>query len=222
MIVGFVLLIVGIIVISNFLARKRTEALKLTAQQLGFIFCGTGPTRPDYQIEMALFNRGRSRSTKNLMVGKWGGFDLKVLDYSYVTGGGKNSHTWSQTVAVFTTKRNFPTFEMRPEGILERIGDFFTGGDIDFESHPDFSRRFVLRGAMPEKVRKLFSPALLTFCEGLPSEKWHAEGCASELIFYRSDQSVDPDQIEAFLDKTAGFAKGFVDCCGVVKSDAIG
>ena len=211
-----VLLALGAVAFAKAQARKRTAALRLVAQELGLTFIENATSTPkDFQTELALFNRGRSRRTTNLMIGKWAGLQVRVFDYSFVTGGGKSSHTWKQTVAAYATNLAFPLFEMRPEGLLDRIGDAFTHKDIDFDSHPDFSRRYLLRGNDPEKIRGLFSPALLTFCEELPQDaKWHIEGCGETIIFYRLDNTVGPQLLKDFLDQTARFAKSFANCAG--------
>ena len=198
-------------------AQARTRAMQDLAQQVGFSFSAEGPSqRRSYEIEMALFQQGGSRKSKNIMVGRWNGLEVKVFDYSFVTGSGKSSHTWDQTIAAFTIKAGFPVFELRPEGIFDRIADAFVHKDIDFDSHLAFSRRYLLRGAIEKAVREMFSPALLTYCEELPADlKWHVEGCDDTLIFYQSDKSVDPEEIRNFLDTTSSMAKNFLSCSGL-------
>src|SRR5215475_3487684 len=107
-------------------AQARTRAMQDLAQQMGFSFSPVGSSQQrSYEIEMALFQRGRSRKNKNVMIGQWGGLEVKVFDYSFVTGSGKSSHTWDQTIAAFTIKAGFPVFELGPEGIFDRIADAF-------------------------------------------------------------------------------------------------
>ena len=112
-----------------------------------------------------------------------------------------------------------PVFELRPEGILDRVADVFTHKDIDFDSNPGFSHRFLLRGLEIERVRELFAPPLLTFFEGLPTdEKWHVEGDGYTLILYRSNVIASAEEIQPILERTSRMAKTFFGCCGRTKS----
>ena len=42
---------------------------------------------------------------------------------------------------------NVVDFEMRPENLLNKIGAALGRQDIDFDSNPEFSRRYLLRGS---------------------------------------------------------------------------
>jgi hypothetical protein len=218
--VAIVAVIVWIIV-AQIRARKRTQALQVTAQEIGFTFGDEDWEDQSQapQLETALFDRGHSRKFDNVMSGSYSGFRVSLFDYSFTTGGGKSSHTWTQTVAAFTQELSLPDFALRPEGFFDRIGEALVHKDIHFDSHPDFSHRYHLRGSDPEKIRELFSPALLTFCEGLaPEDKWHIEGNGTALILYRSDATVNPVEVRAFLDETSSIASSFFSCCGLRKS----
>ncbi len=159
----FAAIVVGFVVYSRIQARKRTEALQLVAPQLGFNFTGAErdrlPATPD--LRTALFNRGSSGRFSNIMMGTFAGLATSIFDYRYTTGSGKNSQTFSQTATAVSQELWLPEFECRPESFVDRIADHFTHRDIDFDSFPEFSRRFVLRGMSEEGIRKLFSPALI-------------------------------------------------------------
>jgi hypothetical protein len=211
-------LIAASIVLANIQARRRRQALQLLAQQIGLIYQGDDWAQmPSPQLGTALFNQGSGRRFANIMTGNYGGFRLDIFDYRYTVGGGKSSQTWAQTVAVFTQNRQLPLFELRPEGFFDRVGDVFLHNDIDFDSYPVFSRRYLLRGPEQEKIRALFSSALIALFEGLAAEdKWHVEGNGNSLIFYRSNVTVDEAQIVSFREQTSAITQGFVKACGSV------
>jgi hypothetical protein len=207
-------LVIGSIIFSRIQARKRTEALQTIASQLGFTFAGVErdhhPATPD--LTTALFNRGSSRKFSNALMGSFAGLTTSIFDYRYATGSGKNRHTYCQTVAAFSQKLWLPEFECRPETFLDRIANQFGYHDIDFDSFPVFSRRFLLRGPSEEGIRKLFSPALIQFLEMLPGDaRWTIEGNSCTLILYHSDSTVPPDldSYRSFLDRTSEIAKTF-------------
>jgi hypothetical protein len=211
--VGFMIaVIIVVIVVSQIRAQKRTEALTVFAQEIGFAFEGDSWNHQPkaHQIGTPLFGRGSSRRFNNIMTGTASGFKTSLFDYSYMISGGKSSTTYTQTVAAFSQDLWLPIFELRPEGFFDRIGEAFVSRDIDFESFPDFSKRYFLRGPAEETIRALFSPALISFLEGLPAEeKWHIEGLDTTLVIYRSNVTVRADELQTFLDKTSSMAKAF-------------
>ena len=203
---------IGVLIFTKIQAQKRTQALQGVAQEIGFTFKGdVWNNQPNaHQFGTPVFGRGRRRLFNNVMVGTSAGLETSLLDYSYTVGSGKSSHTYTQTVAAYSQELWLPLFELRPEGFLDRIGDAFTHKDIDFESHPNFSRRYLLLGPAEQTIRELFSPALLTFLEALPpDEKWHIEGCVTNLIIYRCDVTVGSEEFRSFLERTSSIAKTF-------------
>lgn len=192
-------------------ARKRMAALQGLAQQMGFTFIGSkwDRKRKVHQLGTALFQRNSNATFKNAMVGSFAGLETSLFDCSYTIGTGKGSAVM-QTMAAFSQRLWLPAFELRPEGFLDRIGEEFVRMDIDFDSHPAFSRRYFLRGSSEALIRKLFAPSLLTFLEQLPTnEKWHIEGNLTTLVIYQSGVEVPPEELRAFLDKTATIAQEF-------------
>jgi hypothetical protein len=204
--------VVVVMIVSQIQARKRTDALRTVAQEIGFTFEGGNwsDQAQALQLGTALFDRGGGRQFKNIMIGASAGFKASLFDYSYTVRGVKRSHTYTQTVAAFSQDLWIPLFEMRPEGFLDRVGDAFVHKDIDFESHRDFSRRYLLRGPDESRIRKLFSPGLLTFLEELPRDnEWHIEGADSTLFVYRSEVKVGADEFPTFLQETSSIVKTF-------------
>jgi hypothetical protein len=205
-------LIVAVTAFQWILAQKRTQALQGVAQGIGFAFEGDAWNQQPaaHQMHAVLFGKGRSRRFRNVMSGATDGLKTSLFDYSFTVGGVKRSRTFTQTVAAYSQELWLPLFEMHPEGFLDRIGDAILHDDIDFDSHPDFSRRYYLRGPDEAGIRKLFSPALLTSLQELPPEsKWHIEGADSMLFVYRSGVKVGVDEFPSFLQETSAIARTF-------------
>lgn len=195
-------------------AKQRSEALRSAANSLGLNYVGDDSSRA-VEVSTALFRRGGSRRFRNVMNGAYAGFQVSVFDYSYTVSSGKNSSTFTQTVAAFVQQRHLPVFELRPQGFMDRVAEMFVHKDINFESHPVFSKRFVLKGEDEASVRSLFTPALLSSFEMLPPEKqWHIEGSGMTLLLYRSNVRVPPQDIRAFLDETSAVAQTFCASAG--------
>jgi len=149
------------------------------------------------------------------MNGTYGSYPASVFDYSYTVSGGENSSTFTQTVVAFRQDHQLPWFELRPEGFLDRIADAFVHRDIDFETHPEFSKRYALRGDDGTAIRVVFTPALLSFFEMLPPErKWHIEGSGFTLLAYRANLTVAPQEIRTFVEETCSIANSFFAASG--------
>ena len=131
------------------------------------------------------------------------GVSMAIFDYQFTTGGGKNQQTHRQTVISFKSEHLLiPDFEVRPENVFHKIGQAFGYGDIDFDSHPVFSKKFLLRGPDEPAIRELFTDEKLTFFENYLGIC--AEGGADQLLFYRARKIVKPDMINEFM--TEGFS----------------
>ena len=200
----FVALLVVIIVWTILYAKKRSQDLAAAAQQIGFSFMGDtwhGPVL-NPQFRTCLLQRTRGRPN-NVMVGMAGSFEAIVFDYTYRAG--KSSIT--QTMACFSHNVELPSFTLKPEGILDRIGDAIVHNDIDFDSHPTFSQRYALKSPDEASTRRVFTPAVLTQLEQISSEaKWSVETSGINLFVFRAGRTVSPSSLATFLQQTSTIA----------------
>ncbi len=198
-IVGTLALIGTIVVIALKIEKKRSEALQAAAERMKFTFSRKGdPDLLDRLKGLHLFSQGHSKKIANALVGKAGALDVAVFDYAYTTGGGKHSQRWRQTVILFESDdMALPKFTLRPENIFHKIGQVFGYKDIDFDSHPEFSKRYLLKGENEEAVRATFGDKARSFYES--DLKLSTEAAGPQLIHYRSGKRVTPDEISEFI-----------------------
>jgi len=201
---GMAVLVVFVIVISSVMAKKRREALAAVAASMGFTFTPKGSDTGRQSLgNFPLLNRGRSRRMYNIMSGVAQGINVRIFDYRYTTGSGKNSHTYYQTVIAFETDSlNVPVFRLTPESVFHKIGTAFGMQDIDFDSHPEFSRRYLLKGEDEDGIRAMFTPSVLSFFE--EHEKLCVEGNRQRLLVYRASRRVKPELWQSFLQEGFG------------------
>ena len=130
------------------LEKKRRERLRAAPRRWG----SASPTSTTRACSRGftgfnLFQHGRSRRIRNIAYGRVDDVEVMLFDYSYVTGSGKNRRTHDQTVGFFQSDALLlPEFVARPEGLFDKIGQVFGYQDIDLPMHPEFSRRYILRG----------------------------------------------------------------------------
>ena len=194
-----VALVGGLIAYSFKLERDRTEALQALAATMGLTF----QPRIDDDLarsfgDLPLFGRGHSRKGTNLLSGQRDGTELRLFDYRYTTGGGKNSHTYQQTVALFPgAGRGLPDLLLAPENIFHKIGQVFGYQDIDFESAPDFSSHYLLRGSDEMAIRSAFNIGALQFFG--THQGWHVEVMGGTVGIYKSGIRPKPADLPTFL-----------------------
>jgi hypothetical protein len=200
--VFFVLLIglgVFLVIYNNKKEKERTQALQLSAAQLGWSFAPTAPMNMIAGLDrFTLFSQGHSKQIKNFMYGEASGVKAAVFDYVYTVGGGKNSHTYFQSV-VYLEPGNLrvPFFSLRSEGIMSKVLSAFGYQDIDFGQRPEFSRQYILRGQDEMAIRQTFNDRLLAFCESYGGTCMDAGG--NQLFVFRGGHRLQPQEIEGYV-----------------------
>ena len=149
----------------------RTEELRRLAPSLGLT-----PMAPETVIrgeqpgEAAIWDAAggafglASRGiVDNLFRGERDGREVWLFDFSYSRTPGPGGTRMRATVVSLALPEPLPSFRMTPEGRLDKVVASLGGQDIDFESAPEFSRRYHLQAPDETAIRTLFSPAVLDF-----------------------------------------------------------
>jgi len=125
---------------------------------------------------------------------------VKVVNFQYTTGGGQHQHTSKQTVAVFPqVTRSLPDLQLAPENVFHKLGQVFGYQDIDFESNPDFSSRYLVRGPDETAIRAALYPETLSFFA--EHEGWTVEIRSGTVGIYRAGQRSKPEDVRTFLEE---------------------
>lgn len=203
-----VLIFVGIFALIGFVSlfawlseRKRRTKMAETAEALGLEYFPHGHSALTSQLNgFSLFGQGRLRKLTKVILGTTDDVQIAIFDYQYTTGGGKNAQTHKQTVtSVHSAEIKAPSFVLRPESIFSRMGGLLGFKDIDFDSHPRFSKMFVLKGSDSMAIREFFNPAMLSFFE--EQKGICLEARPGMLMFYWPRKRVRPDDIRDSLAK---------------------
>ncbi|MEQ8238753.1 MAG: SulP family inorganic anion transporter [Cyclobacteriaceae bacterium] len=94
-------------------------------------------------------------------------------------------------------KKPFPIFTLELESLYDKVNDLAIGQDIDFENHPIFSDRFLLRGPDESAVREFFNPVILSFIETYLA--YHIESNGKSLIVYRFDGKMGKEETTSLI-----------------------
>jgi hypothetical protein len=107
---------------------------------------------------------------------------------------------YEQTVASFSpAKLKLPVFELRPKRFFHKIGGLLGYQDIDVDTHPDFSKFYLLRGSDEAEIRRIFSSTILSFFEQHKGMCVEVQG--STLLCYRELKRIKPDEIWSFFEE---------------------
>lgn len=202
---GFFLIfvLIGLLVVYlNYLwEKKRTEAMQQFADEMGFDFVASPDSGLFGEVGgLYLFEQGHSKRFGNLMRGEAGAMEVRLFDYSYTTGSGKNKSTRSQTVLCFLlTGAPLPTFSLRPQHFFHSIGTWFGYQDINFDSHPKFSNNYLLRGNDEDAVRSLFTEEALDHFESVNGVC--VEGGGDVMVYYRAGKRIDPKELQSLMEE---------------------
>jgi hypothetical protein len=201
--------------------RKRKAAISEIAREIGFSMEGSKWSDPEQSRDLvtALFATGKVRAFRNIMTGGSAGLRAAVFDYSYLTGGGSDTHKTEQTCASFLgSGANLPTFNVAPVGIMQKVGGALGQKGIRFDEPAEFSQRYHLSATDESRTRDFFTPSLLALLAGLdPQKKWRLEGAGETLIVYRAGKRVKPAELRAFLDEAGVLASSFFGLAGTEK-----
>jgi len=192
-----------VVYLADYLEKKRREALEQVARSLGMSFSAELPEGIRSRLRQAgfeLFERGYDRRFYNSMSKRLiDGTEIGAFDYKYTRGSGKSRSTHFQSVFwAYCEDLRLPHFRLHPNiPLFHDIAKAFGMQDINFESHPKFSRSYLLRGENEAEIRLRFHPSFLSFLEQHPP--CCAEGSGPLLIVWRDHQQVSPEKMADWL-----------------------
>ncbi len=152
---GFPLLIFVLIAVAAvaaiawgfYASAKRRKELAAWAAQRGLSFDPAKRAGFAEGLGFPEFEKGENRYAYNLCEGRWpGGRGVSCFDFHYETystdkDGNRETHHHHFSAALVQSELPLKPLAIRPEGLFDRVAEFFGADDIDFES-AEFSRKF--------------------------------------------------------------------------------
>ena len=176
---------------------KRNKNLKKIANDLNIPFYPKGDdSLYDHLEYFHLFSTGSKLKIANMLHQEDKETELAFFDFTFEGGVSCATEYKQSVVYLCSPKLDLPQFVLRPEKIYHQSLDL---QDIDFSSHPKFSNDYLLQGNPEESVRNLFDNQLLDFFESKP--RLCVEGGANQMLFYRLNERVSPNNLNQFLEE---------------------
>lgn len=114
---------------------------------------------------------------------------------------------WESMAAFRVEGLQLPRFEIRPETAMDRTDSVLGAKDLDFDSHSELSRRFLLRAVDEAAVRSLLAPEVMAALERMdPQLLTNIEVEGGWLVAYRSKGFVVPAALRTFFDAATDVA----------------
>lgn len=163
--------------------QERNEGLFRVAGEMGLSFSPEGESELRHHLLYFRQLFGRGASISNMIHGRIGSVDIMIFD---------NLHTRSSVVLFYLDDLHLPAFTLRPINLHDRLAR----RRIKFDTHPQFSNRFVLNGEDEDAVRTFFNAKVLSQLESMPDIS--IEGIGPKLIYFRRGYHVSPDEVQSF------------------------
>ena len=197
-----VIAVVFVAIVYGYLAsEKRRKELCAWAISRGLTFSSTKDRGMANRFtEFKCLHQGHSRYAYNIMRGNWRGQGVLLFDYHYATGSGKNRSDHHFSAAIATAPYLLQPLMIRPEGLFDKITEFFGWDDIDFES-AEFSRKFYVTSPDRKWAYDVIHQRMMDYL--LASERYTVQFDFHSIIATRSKQ-FSPREFEAAAEFTHG------------------
>lgn len=151
------------------------------------------------------FRRGRHSRPKNILTENKSSVDFTFFESRKTTRTGSSNHSGQRVLEdIFCFRSddlNLPTFALH---IAEELQQMFLNllgfKDINFDGHPEFSRKYLLNSDDERAVRAFFDDATIRFLENL--DGFHIEGCGQQLLIYRPEVRIEPGEFKQLKRET--------------------
>ncbi len=212
----FAVVVGAVMVASALIARRTRQAAQQWAAAHHWTWSASDGALVDRWISPP-FQRGSSRSARNVLTGTWNGRPATSFHYTYTTGSGKNRTTHHFHVVAYSLPARLPWLQLEPEGVGDSIAKFFGGQDIEFES-ASFNEAWRVKGPEGQFPYDFLHPRMMQRLLQPDTARASITVEGSDLYLYRSGKqqlaAIQPslqllsdlvDQIPRFLWLKVGY-----------------
>ena len=206
----FIIVVLAIIGMAIFSSSQRRKELAAWAASHRLSFNPDNDRDMEDRFpEFSCLQQGHSRRASNIMTGPWsdpgdsdrplpaGATDLSIcaFDYHYETGSGKNHHSYNFSAVVVLSPIPLKPLFIRPEGLFDKVAEFFGADDIDFES-AEFSRAFFVQGPDKRWAYDVIHQRMMEFL--LDAPRFHLQFSGARIIAWHSS-TFTPDEFDSAI-----------------------
>lgn len=199
-------LLVLIMIVRRLSRRHRSKQIEGIAVKLGYEFQKF--KKDDLWVD--LHSGNHRRRIGNLVIAEQARIPFVVYDFSY--NNRKWGHTYKTRAQFRSDAFTLPKFTLRPTDWKDKVNSAMGLKDINFDSHPEFSKLYQLKGENESAIRALLKPELLTFLAQKKGWTLESEGNnptwllstktpenKTKLIIHYGDKLLPTNDLEQFL-----------------------
>ncbi len=185
--------------------KKRSEDFHRFARRKGMSFVKKSDLAALEQLNnLELIPDNRINTASNIIRGDVDGVSVMICDLHVTKAtGNPTMSTYKTGQTVFILQRdqiNLPFFIMYPAGFANKMLHTSGKKNIDFPSHPEFFRTYVLKSDDEIAVRKSFHDQALAFF--VNHGGLNIEGRRNRLLYFRRGTFIKPAELNAFLSES--------------------
>ena len=194
-----VVFVVVAILISRVQGKKRTEAVRQLALEMGLGFSAVDQLGLRTHLShFNLFKLGGSPKIVNVMEAETEDVRVLLFDYGYTINSGQTPQTVDQSVISVESRQLETTpYSMRPGKLVDILAGIMGKKRISFDNHPEFSKLYHLKSNQEEQVRQMFDIELLDFFTRHKGVS--VESVRGGFIYYQSGKRVNAANLKDFL-----------------------
>lgn len=182
--------------------KKRVAELTALAHALGLRFEKRGGTEILSAVGVLdAMPRGNSRRVKHVLSGNYRGLEVRVFQYTYQTGSGKNQQTHNHAVGWARLPVEWPGLTIVPEHVGHKLFDALGGDDIDFESD-EFSRKYWVRCKDRRFAYDVVHGRMMDHLMAPGWQRWELKG---PLLVSWEPRSLKASEVQRALERIVGF-----------------
>ena len=190
------------IVILKAIARQnqaKTNDRLEVLHKLNFQFTTKIDAEKSEQLDSVLsIQKLQSHSKKSLASGVYRDHPVQILNLESLIFTGNAVITVRQSVGIIPLNRSVPEMIITPKNVLHGLGKLFGSKSLSFSTHPDFSRKYTVKGPKPELIEDFMTPQVLEFFEARPGIFWAVS--KNTLLYFNSAKELfSVADIERFL-----------------------
>ncbi|MGB1397549.1 MAG: hypothetical protein ACPHP7_03525 [Planctomycetota bacterium] len=190
------------IVILKAIARQnqaKTNDRLEVLHKLNFQFTTKIDAEKSEQLDSVLsIQKLQSHSKKSLASGVYRDHPVQILNLESLIFTGNAVITVRQSVGIIPLNRSVPEMIITPKNVLHGLGKLFGSKSLSFSTHPDFSRKYTVKGPKPELIEDFMTPQVLEFFEARPGIFWAVS--KNTLLYFNSAKELFSfADIERFL-----------------------
>ena len=169
----FGILVAALAIYGWYAAKRRREALEAWAASCGLSFSPAHEYGLDARYpEFDNLRKGDQRYAYNTMRGAWQKRPFYAFDYHYETHstdskGRRQTQHHNFSVVILDSDIPLQPLLIRPEGLFDKLAEFFGFEDINFES-AKFSRKFFVKAPNKKWAYDVIHPRCMEFLLSMP------------------------------------------------------